>query len=56
MDGGGGGYLGDPYPGDPEIHGPGVVAAQVLDVLGLLLDLRMLEKQGHDVRDKPHPR
>lgn len=38
-------HLSDPYPGDPEVHGQGVVAAQVFDVLRLLLDLRMLKKQ-----------
>lgn len=40
-------HLCDPYPGDPEVHGPGVVAAQVLDVLRLHLDLGMLQKEAH---------
>lgn len=38
-------HLSDSYPSDPEVHGPGIVTAQVFDVLRLLLYLRMLDKQ-----------
>lgn len=47
-------HLGDPYPGNPEVQGPGVVAAQVLDVLRLLLDLRMLNEQSRGTSEAGH--
>lgn len=40
-------HLGDTDPRNPESHGPLIVTAQVLDVLRLLLDLRMLETHEH---------
>lgn len=36
-------HLSDTDPRNPEVHGPFIVTAQVLDILRLLLDLRMLE-------------
>lgn len=38
--------LGDADPVDPLVQGPHVVTAKVLNVLGLLLDLRMLQSQA----------
>lgn len=35
-------YLGNAYPSQPKVQGPGIIAAQVLDVLRLFLDLWML--------------
>lgn len=39
-------YLGNAYSSHPEVHGPGVITAQVLDVLRLFLDLRVLKENG----------
>lgn len=36
-------HLSDTDPRNPEVHGPFIITAQVLDVLRFLLDLRMLE-------------
>lgn len=38
------------YSGHPKVHGPSVVTAQVLDVLRLFLDLRMLSRQTRMVK------
>lgn len=38
-------HLGDANPIHPLVQGPDVVAAQILDVLRLLLDLWMLQKK-----------
>ena len=47
-------YLCDTYSGYPEVHGPSIVAAQVLDVLRLFLDLRMLWRQTQHIRTTQH--
>lgn len=36
----------DPYPSHPQLHRPLIVTTQVLDVLRLLLNLRMLENEA----------
>lgn len=38
-------YLSDPYSCHPQVQAGDVVTAQVLDVLRVLLDLRMLDRQ-----------
>ena len=48
------GYLGDADAVDPLVQSPDVLAAEVLDVLGFLLDLRMLGKQHTGLKDTPH--
>ena len=40
-------YLGDANAVEPLVEGPDVVTAQILDVLGLLLDLGVLNTQRH---------
>lgn len=47
-------YLCDAYSGYPQVHGPSIVAAQVLDVLRLFLDLRMLKRQTQHIRITQH--
>ena len=37
-------HLRDPYPRDPLVQRSFVITAEILDVLGLLLNLGMLEK------------
>lgn len=36
------GYLGNADPVDPLVQGSDVIAAQILDILGFLLNLRVL--------------
>lgn len=41
------GYLGDANAVEPLVEGPDIITAQILDVLGLLLDLGVLNTQRH---------
>lgn len=36
----------NPYSSHPKVHGPSIIAAEVLDVLRLFLDLRMLQNKA----------
>lgn len=40
-------YLCNPYSSHPKVHGPNIITAEVLYVLRLFLDLRMLQRQSH---------
>lgn len=40
-------YLGDTNAVEPLVEGPDIITAQILDVLGLLLDLGVLNTQRH---------